>query len=179
MNLDECYYLGYTSKVHGKQGELIIKLDVDFPEEYKDLESVLIQMNKKDKSLIPFFISNSQIQNNGNLKIKLEDNNSVDEAKALIGKEVYLPLNTLPKLAGNQFYFHEVIGFTIIDATKGEVGTIKQVLEYPTQSIFEVINADGKEILIPIAENIIAKVDRTNKTIEVNTPDGLIDLYLE
>lgn len=179
MNLDECYYLGYTSKVHGKQGELIIKLDVDFPEEYKKLESVFIQMNKKDTTLIPFFISNTQVQNTGSLKIKIEDLNSISEAKPLVGKEVYLPLKTLPKLEGNKFYFHEVIGFLITDTNKGVVGKLKQVLEYPTQSIFEVINSDNKEILIPITDDIIVNVDRTKETIEVNTPDGLIDLYLE
>lgn len=179
MDIEACYYLGYTSKVHGKQGELIIKLDVDFPEEYKNLESVFIQLNKKDTSLIPFFISNSQIQNNGSLRIKIEDLNSIAEAKLLVGKEVYLPLNTLPKLEGNKFYFHEVIGFMVTDTNKGVVGKITQVLEHPTQSIFEIVNADNKEILIPITDDIVKDVDRTNQTIEVTTPDGLIDLYLE
>ena len=80
MNIEACYYLGYTSKVHGKQGEIIIKLDVDDPEEYNNLESVLIQLNKKDNSLIPFFLSNTQVQNNGTLRIKIEDVDSVDEA---------------------------------------------------------------------------------------------------
>src|SRR3990172_3619132 len=103
MNIEACYYLGYTSKVHGKQGELIIHLDVDFPEEYKNLESVLIRMNKQDNSLIPFFISNSQLLNNGTLKIKIDDINTVDQAKALVGKELFLPLDSLPKLTGNQF----------------------------------------------------------------------------
>ena len=83
MNIEKCYYLGYTSKVHGKQGELIIKPDVDFPEEYLNLESVFIQLNKRDNSLIPFFISNSQLLNNGTLKIKIEDVNTIEEAKPL------------------------------------------------------------------------------------------------
>ena len=179
MNLDACYYLGYTSKVHGKQGELNITLDVDFLEECKRLESVLIQMNKTDTSLIPFFISKSQIQNNGILKVKLDDINEIATAKPLVGKSVYIPNNLLPKRDGNQFYHHEVIEFTIIDSIYGKVGELNQILNYPKQAIFEVINADGKEILIPVAEDIIQKVDRANKTIEVDTPEGLIDLYLE
>lgn len=179
MKIEACYYLGYTSKVHGKQGELIIKPDVDFPEEYKNLESVFIQLNKKDNSLIPFFISNSQLLNNGTIKIKVEDIDSVDEAKDLVAKEVYLPLDTLPQLSGTKFYYHEVIGFDVIDNEKGNIGKIKQVLDYPTQAIFEVINTSQKEILIPITDEVITKVDRESKTIEVTTPEGLIDLYLE
>jgi len=179
MNLDACFYLGYTSKVHGKQGELNITLDVDFLEECKKLESVLIQMNKTDTSLIPFFISKAQIQNNGTLKVKLDDVDEISTAKPLVGKSVYIPTNVLPKRNGNQFYHHEVINFTIIDSKYGEVGKLNQVLNYPKQAIFEVINAGDKEILIPVAEDIIDNVDRENKTITVTTPDGLIDLYLE
>jgi len=179
MNIEECYYLGYTSKVHGKQGELILKLEVDFLEECKKLESVFIQMNKTDTSLIPFFITKSQFQNNGTLRIKIDDVDTIADAKPLVGKGVYIPNSTLPTLEGNQFYHHEVANFKIIDTNYGEVGQLNQILNYPKQAIFEVINADNKEILIPIADDIIVTVDRTKKTIEVITPDGLIDLYLE
>ena len=179
MNIEACYYIGYTSKVHGKQGELIVKLDVDFLEECKKLESVFIQMNKKDTSLIPFFISKSHLQNNGTLLIKIDDVDDTTGAKLLVGKGVYMINSSLPKLSGNQFYHHEVADFKIIDINFGEVGQLHQILNFPKQAIFEVINNDEKEILIPVADDIIVNVDRANKTIEVNTPDGLIDLYLE
>lgn len=179
MNIEECYYLGYTSKVHGKQGEVIIKLDVDHPEEYRNLESVLIQMNKKDNLLIPFFISNAVVQNNGTLRIKIEDINTVEEAKALVGKETYLPLNTLPKLTGNKFYYHEIKGFKVFDTNYGEVGIIRKVLDYPTQAILEIENTSEKEILIPITDAIIIDVNRIEQKITVNAPEGLIDLYLQ
>ena len=179
MNLDACYYLGYTSKAHGKQGELVITIDVDFLEECKKLESVFIQLNKTDTSLIPFFINKSHFQNNGTLRVKLDDINEISEAKPLVGKSVYIPNVNLPKRSGNQFYHHEVSNFKIIDTNYGEVGQLNQILKYPLQAVFEVINTDKKEILIPVAEDIILNVDRKNKIIEVNTPEGLIDLYLE
>lgn len=179
MDLSACYYLGYTAKIHGKNGDLIIKLDVDFPEEYQNLESVFIQLNKEDKTLVPFFLSTAQLQHNGTLRIKIEDTDTADAAKKLIGKSAYLPLSTLPPLTGNKFYYHEVIGFSVIDAEKGDVGEITQVLEYPTQSVFEITNSTNQEILIPIIDEVITKVDRENKTIEVTTPDGLIDIYLD
>lgn len=178
MNIEECYYLGYTSKVHGKQGDIIIKLDVDRPEEYKKLESVLIRMNKKDNALIPFFIQQTQVQNNGTLRIHIDDINTVEEAKQLIGKETYLPLNTLPVLTGNKFYYHEIKDFLVVDTNLGEVGIIQKVLDYPTQAIFEIVNNDNKEILIPITDTIVINVDRDKNTITVTTPEGLIDLYL-
>lgn len=179
MNLDECHYIGYTSKVHGKQGELIIKLDVDFLEEIQRMESVLVQMNKTDSSLVPFFISKSHFQNDGKLRIKFEDVDNIAAAKNISGKGIYILNTALPTKQGNEFYHHEVIDFKVIDSNYGEVGTIFHILNQTKQAIFEVVNSDDKEIMIPVVDHIVDKVDRDNRTITVTTPNGLIDLYLE
>jgi len=90
---------------------------------------------------------------------------------------LYLPLDLLPKLDGNKFYFHEVINFIMKDVNFGKVGIIKAINDSTAQSLFEV-DRDGIEILIPMNDEFIVKVDRDNKTIIVETPEGLIDLYL-
>ena len=102
MNIEACYYLGYTSKIHGKEGSLVVKLDVDNPTFYKKLESVFIQLNKLDNELVPFFITSTQLSNNDSLILKIEDINDVEQAKAMVGKEVFLPLDMLPPLKGNK-----------------------------------------------------------------------------
>jgi len=96
---------------------------------------------------------------------------------ALAGNELYLPISFLPPLSGNKFYYHEVIGFKTVDANLGYIGTIDRIIDQSSQAIFVVRNKD-KEILIPISDEIIKKVDRMNRTIEVETPDGLVDIYL-
>lgn len=179
MNIEETFYLGYTSKLHGKNGELVIKLDVDRPEAYKKLESVFVRIYKSDNQLVPFFITKTSLQNNQTLVIKIDGVDNAEQAADLVAKEVYLPLNMLPPLSGNKFYFHEIIGFSVEDNIHGEIGEIKQVLEYPHQAVMEVINANGKEILIPIHDNFIVEVNREKKLIKTNTPEGLIDVYLE
>jgi len=179
MKIEECFYLGYTSKVHAKQGELIAKLDVDNPDKYKKLESVLIRLNINDTSLIPFFITHSQVLNNGTVKFKFDDVDDAEQAQLLIGKELYLPLAKLPKLTGNKFYYHEVVGFKVVDATKGEIGEIFNVLELPQQAVLEIKNKQDKEILIPVTDEIIKTVNRPDKTIEIDAPEGLIDIYLD
>ena len=178
MNIEACYYLGYTSKIHGKEGSLVVKLDVDNPAFYKKLESVFIQLNKLDNELVPFFITSTQLSNNDSLILKIEDINDVEQAKAMVGKEVYLPLDMLPPLKGNKFYFHEVISFEVEDKTKGIIGKINQVLDYPQQAILEIVDDLQNEILIPITDHIILDVNREDKKIFIDAPEGLIDLYL-
>ena len=90
---------------------------------------------------------------------------------------MHLPLTLLPALSGNKFYFHEVLGYQVIDKLEGEIGLIKQIFNYPNQD-FIVIMKDEKEILIPINNEIISKVDRVNQLISVELPAGLLDIYL-
>jgi len=175
MTIEECFYLGKIVRKYSFKGELLIKLDTDQPDLYENLDAVFIFVRN---SLIPFFIESSQLHKSDLLRIKFEEVSNEADADALMKSDVYLPLALLPKLEGNKFYFHEVTGFTMIDTNFGRVGTITGINDNTAQSLFE-IDRDGIEILIPMNDEFIQKVDRKNKTITVETPEGLIDLYLE
>ena len=174
MQKKDCFYLGTIVKKFSFKGELLAKLDTDEPELYEDLDAVFVDLRG---TMVPFFIESSQLHKSDLLRIKFEDINTEADADTLIKAELYLPLTALPKLSGNKFYFHEVIGFKIIDENFGPVGTIVSINDTTAQALFE-IEHNGKEILIPINDEIITKVDREQKTITVKAPDGLIELYL-
>ncbi|MBD0823662.1 ribosome maturation factor RimM [Aestuariibaculum marinum] len=174
MKKEDCFYLGKIVKKYSFKGELLIKLDTDQPDLYENLDAMFLDVNH---TLIPFFIESSQLHKSDLLRVQFEDVDTEADAEALIKTEVYLPLDLLPKLDGNKFYFHEVIGFTMEDKNYGTVGKIVAVNDSTAQALFEVEN-NGKEILIPMNDEFIVKVDRNNKTIIVDTPEGLIDLYL-
>jgi len=175
MEIRDCFYLGKITKKYSFKGELIINLDTDEPEIYEDLKSIFININGK---LIPFFIEKSTFQKKSTLRIKFEDVNSEEEASSMINKEAYLPLEDLPKLKGKKFYYHEIIGYNVVDSNYGDIGLIIKVDDKSLQSIFVVENK-GKRILIPINDNIIETINRKNKTIYISAPNGLIDLYLK
>ncbi len=156
------------------KGELLIKLDTDDPESILQEESVFVEIHK---NLIPFFIEKSNLQKNQLLRVKFEEVNTEDEAEELLKADIYLPLSKLPELNEDQFYYHEVIGFKIIDKNFGEIGTLKEVLTQTPQHLF-VINHQEKEILAPVNDDFIQKLDKANKTIYLDLPEGLIDLYL-
>ena len=174
MTKEECFYLGRVSKTHGIKGEVTIRLDVDDPSMYRNMKFFLLEINKV---LTPFFVEKVSCSGD-KFYVTIQDIKTVEAASALTGKEVYLPLEMLPKLSGKQFYYHEVKGFTLIDEEHGELGPINDVLEYPTQAILQVMK-DDKEILIPILDHVIQKVDRKAKKVYVKAPEGLIDMYLE
>ena len=174
MKKEDCFYLGKIVKKYSFKGELLIKLDTDQPELYEHLDAIFIDVRN---TMIPFFVESSQLHKSNLLRVQFEDVNTEADADSLLKCEVFLPMDLLPKLEGDKFYFHEVIGFIMEDKNYGKVGTITGINDSTAQALFEVEN-NGKEILIPLNDQFIVKVDRKNKTIFVDTPEGLIDLYL-
>ncbi|MBR1627616.1 MAG: 16S rRNA processing protein RimM [Bacteroidales bacterium] len=173
MKKEECFYLGKIIKPFGFKGELVLFLDVDDIYAYEDLPYVYIDINKR---LIKYDIDTFRYH--GNKVVVTFADVQPDESAVLVGKEMYLPLEFLPKLEGNQFYFHEVIGFEVIDKQKGSIGTLKEIIDNTTQPLMS-IDCNGKEVLMPLIDEILDKVDRDNEKIYINAPEGLIDIYLE
>jgi 16S rRNA processing protein RimM len=174
MRKEDCFYLGKIVTKYSFKGEVVIKLDTDEPELYKNMESVYVDF---DNNLVPFFIDKSSLHKGNQLRVQFEDVYSEEEADSILKCGIYLPLDLLPKLDGDKFYFHEVIGFTVIDIIFGEVGSLVHINDKAAQPLFE-IDREGKEIFIPMIDDFIKKVDRENKQIQVETPEGLIQLYL-
>ena len=174
MQKEDCFYLGKIVKKYSFKGELLVKLDTDDPSIYTKMESVFID---KNKSLIPFFIERSSLHKSTLLRVKFEDIDSEEDADKLLKSELYLPLEFLPQLTGNKFYYHEIFGFEAEDLSFGLIGIIKGVNDNTNQAILE-IDRNGSEILIPLIDDFIKSVDRELKKIILEVPEGLIDIYL-
>ena len=170
---EDHYFLGKVYKPNGYKGKVNIYLDVDEPSEYESLKMVFLD---KNGMLIPYFINTIHILNNKAV-VEFQDVDSIEKAELISNSDLYLPLSELPELTGNQFYFHEVIGFSVIDKTKGELSAVRKIFEYPSQAVMQIFFQE-KEILIPINPHVIVQVDREKKEIQIDAPDGLIELYL-
>ena len=174
MRKEDCFYLGKIAKKFSFKGEVLLYLDTDEPELYENMESVFVEFNK---NLVPFFIENSSLHKNDFLRVQFEDVDTEAEADSILGCDVYLPLNMLPKLEGNKFYFHEVIGFEIEDKRLGVFGKIVSINDTTAQPLFEVVNG-SVEILVPMIDQFLVKIDRENKKVIMDLPEGLIEMYL-
>jgi 16S rRNA processing protein RimM len=174
MRKEDCFYLGKIAKKFSFKGEVLIYLDTDEPELYENMESVFVEFNK---NLVPFFIENSSLHRNDFLRVQFEDVDTEEEADSILNCDVYLPLSMLPKLEGNKFYFHEVIGFEIEDKRLGVFGKIVSINDTTAQPLFEVLNGEV-EMLIPMVDHFLVKIDRENKKVVMDLPEGLVEMYL-
>src|SRR5690606_25106624 len=154
MRKKDCFYLGKIAKKFSFKGEVLIFLDTDEPEMYTELESVFVDINGH---LIPFFIEKTSLHKEKFLRTQFEDMDSEEDADTIVGKDVYLPLSMLPKLEGNKFYYHEVVGFDAIDQRLGNFGTILRIVDNGVQALFEV-QKDDSIILVPMIDEFIIEV---------------------
>ncbi len=173
MNREDYYELGYIAKPVGLNGELAVILDVDEIEDYADLESVFIEING---DLIPYLVKEVKFKGNKTSFI-LEDINSIEKAEKLRGRKLYLPVEELPDLDADSYYLHELIGYQVFDYKKGYIGEVKLIYNLPTQDLLAV-DVQGTEVMIPTHEDIMIEVKKEEKKIDVQLPEGLLEIYL-
>ncbi|TRZ76310.1 MAG: 16S rRNA processing protein RimM [Bacteroidetes bacterium] len=174
MQNNDFYYLGKILKTTGNKGQLLVHLDVDEPEKYQDLESVYLDIYGER---IPYFITKVELKNRNSAVLCFADIQSTDEAEDYVGRDMFLPLSKLPSLTGTQFYFHEVEGYNVTDIHHGNIGILQSVIDLHHQALFRICSGE-KEILIPVVDSIIKEIDREKRTLIIEAPEGLIDIYL-
>jgi 16S rRNA processing protein RimM len=173
-NFEGYFLLGKIIRTHGYKGGVKAIFDVDQPQEYRELDMLFIDIKGQ---LIPWNVEHIHFENN-KANLALADIKDMESAERMVGHFIYLPEELLPKLKGNKFYYHEVTGFKVHDKQHGDIGVIDRVVDLPNNPLFA-ITFNDKEILLPITDEIIRKIDRKKKLIEVEAPVGLIELYLE
>lgn len=169
MQIKNCYFLGKIIQQYKKKKKVIINLDTDEPNFYLNLKSIFIEFYNK---LFLFLLSSSKLNEKKNLIISFKDI-SYNFINMFVGKSVFLPLNTLPKLEGNNFYYHEVIGFTIKNQFHKQIGIITLINDQTHQNYFIIETSVKKNIYIPIIHSWIIEINRKIKIIIMSLPEGI------
>ena len=173
MNYKDHFQLGIISKAHSFKGEVILFIDSDIPENYYNLDFILLEINKQ---LVPYFISSKKVHKQNRLRIRLEGIESSQEVNSILKKKVYLPIKFLPKLDNQQFYYHEIIDYKVFDEeTKLTIGNILDIIENPSNTLIE-LNYKNKDILLPLNDSTFIKIDKQSKTLHLSLPEGILDI---
>lgn len=172
MKKEDCYLLGKITRKHGLAGNVVLKLDTDQPEMYKKIEGIFVEINGL---LVPFFVEKQQWLK-GDAKLLSFKNSTEAMVEQVVNKNVYLPLSTLPKLSGKSFYYHEVIGYQLLDENNVDFGKVESINDQTAQHYF-ISDLDGKEVVVPIIKDWILEVNREEKFIKMQLPEGLLEVF--
>ncbi len=171
MEIADCFKIGYVQKTHGLKGEVTIALEVGAPDEMDAITSIFLEVKGR---LVPYFIEAISLKGDKAF-VKFEDVDSSEQANQLKGASLYLPKAVRPKAKRGEFYNDEIIGFVVNDASAGKLGTVVRVENEEVNPLL-IVQQEEKEISIPINAPFITSVNKSAKKIEVDLPEGLLDL---
>jgi len=159
--------------VHGLKGELILKHELGKKSSLKDVKAIFIE-DKKD-SFLPWFVESTKIKNENETCVKLEGLETREAAAKLAQKDVWFTEEDFKRLSAKSAPAN-LLGYTIIN-NKKKLSEIIEVIEQPHQLLCR-IELNNKEVLIPINESFLKKIDHKKKEVLVELPEGLLDIYL-
>jgi 16S rRNA processing protein RimM len=177
MTLDECFELGFIVKPHALKGAMVTQLDVDDAATYDRLKTVYLALPTAPTKLTAYAVERVNPQDGLRVLLKLRGINRIEEAEPLRGAKLWLPLSELPALAEHQFYFHDVIGFQVVDEKEGELGVVENFYELPQQDVLA-MRYKGQQVLLPVVDELVSHADMEAKKLFVNMPEGLLDIYM-
>lgn len=167
------YKIGKFVSAHGVNGELILLHELGKKTSLKGLGAVFTEDLKN--SFLPWFIESTRIKSETEICLKLETINTREAAQKLVRKQVWLPDEEFKKYAAKNAPA-SLLGYSVID--KGErLGEILELIEQPHQLLCR-LEIKGREVLIPLHESTLEKLDHRKKEIRVTLPEGLLDIYL-
>lgn len=121
----------------------------------------------------PLTISSLRMQGR-HLVIHFDEITGMDEAQAVVGRELLLPEESLPPVEEGEYYHFQLLGLSVVTTEGKGVGTMKNIIETPAHDVY-VVEQEAKEVLIPAVEGVVVEVDLVKGVITVDPPRGLID----
>ncbi|HKL72313.1 MAG TPA: ribosome maturation factor RimM [Marinilabiliaceae bacterium] len=167
--------IGSLTKPHGITGEILLRILPQW-ENYSPKPSYLFI--KLQGALVPFQLKSLRIKNDQEWLVIIDTINSTEDAQKLQNSDVYLDVRELGEASDEANDTYNISGYSVTDKNFGSLGKVKRVAEIHNNPLLE-IEYNEKEILIPFQEDFILSINKEKKTILLNTPPGLIDLYLE
>jgi len=164
--------VGRIARAHGIRGQVIVNPETDFPQQRFRPGSLLFV--KRGASVDSMVVRTVRFQN-GRPVIGLEGVETMNDAEALAGLELRVPVEELAKLPEGTFYHHDLVGCRVVTERGEPVGTVEGVEGTVGGSRLVVAGARG-EILIPLASEICRTIDVPGKRIVIEPPEGLLDL---
>jgi len=160
-------------KAHGLDGEVLVELATGDPDEVFRTDRIF-GVRGGDSSGPDRLTLTGMRRHKGGLLLAFREIRNRTEADGLRGRELCLPVEELRPLDEDEFFVHELVGYSV-DISDGEtIGTVVTSYETGAQLLLGVAS-DGRELLIPFGKQVVESVDREARRIVIAPPPGLLE----
>jgi 16S rRNA processing protein RimM len=172
IDLTDCIPIGTIIKSHGIRGQVVLRLDyLEFSDIIK-METVFIEI---DGLPVPFFVSEYYEKDTHQLVVSFEDFDAKNCIDDLMESRVFISAQYIHTKIALKESPETLIGYEVHDILHGKLGIVNELIPSANNPLFRICSKK-KEILFPVQPAFIVEIDKSNKIIHVQAPDGLIDL---
>lgn len=167
---EEVFKIGVINKPHGVKGEVSFSFTDDIFDRVEDCDYLILMM---DGILVPFFWEEYRFKSDNVALVKFEGIDTAERARMFTNVEVYFPkkyMDEQDEITSWNFF----VGFQVNDVRHGALGEIVDV-DDATMNVLFVIEKEGEELLLPAHEEFILDLDKKNRVLTVEIPEGLLD----
>ena len=162
--------IGKIVNTHGIKGEVKVYPWADYPEFLEEFDCFFIQANKMHYKAM--YAEEVRCHKNTVL-IKFEGIDTVEQARELIGKIVYLDRDEI-ELEEGTYFIEDLIGCRVInDETEEDIGTVQAVDNFGASDVYTILNAEGKEFMFPAVDEFLVSTDIDKKEIRIKVIEGM------
>ncbi len=165
--------IGKLVAVHGVKGELVLKHTLGRKTGLRDLTTIFIEEHKN--TFLPWFLESAKIKNEDEVLLSIESLHTREAAQKLVQKEVWLAEPDFKKFVSKSSPA-SLLGYTIVNLGQ-PLAPILEVIEQPHQLLCR-LEINAREVLVPLNEEFLEKIDHRSRQVFVRLPDGLLDIYL-
>lgn len=168
----DLFLVGKALKSHGTYGHLRLMVEDKYKPYLLPGAFVFIDL---DGSKVPYKIAHTE--DAAHFVVLFENIRGKDESDNLSGKEIWIPVDQVKErhLRSPRSLKEKWEDYQISDETTGTIYPILRTEEYP-QQLMAVIDIAGREVLVPLNDQLITDIDKDAKIIRMQIPEGLLDL---
>jgi 16S rRNA processing protein RimM len=165
--------VGIIANTHGIRGELKVVPKTDYPEDRFAKNARLLLFLPNSNESIEVEVEKARDQKTVYI-IKFKQYGNINEVEKYKGGLLKVSLDDQIEPEEDAFYFHEILGCTVIDEEIGELGKVIDILTPGANDVWVVKRAKGSDVLIPYIEQVVLDVNVKEKVIKVRLMEGLL-----
>ena len=169
--------VGRVVKAHGVGGELLVEVRTDDPDSRFAAGSTLRGKPTRGGPAGEYIVESVR-EHGGRLLVRLAGVAGRDAADAMRGVVFLIDSGELPPIDDpDEFYDHQLEGLRVRTADGRDLGTVAEVLHTAAGELLAIRRGDGTgEVLVPFVTAIVTSVSLTDNVIEIDPPDGLLEI---
>lgn len=170
----ELIFLGKVTRPHGVNGFVAVILRLDNLEILDALKDVYLV---RDQGRVRSRLVAWRPARSGALLL-FQGTDDRNAAEALVGSDIYIHPDALPRDDPNDIYLDQLPGYRVILPDGVLLGHIREVIVPAGQEIWLIVTDSGQEVMFPAEPEFVLNIDQQNRLVRIAPPDGLLEIYL-